>query len=90
MSYKSLAIYGKRGGVEKSIYRYIIRYSRPQQITLTVLAVASYPFFFWFLQMPKAVINHINKAAAQGGASFAVDVKLYGLSLFELESLDYL
>lgn len=43
--------------MEKSIYRYILRYSLPQQIVLTVLAVASFPFLYAFYELPKRIIN---------------------------------
>lgn len=76
--------------MEKSIYGYIIRYSKPQQILLTVMAISSYPFLLWFLQVPKQIINHINAAVDRKGEPFQVDVNVYGFSLFETESIAYL
>ena len=43
--------------MEKSIYRYILRYSKPQQIVLTLMAAASFPFLFYFYELPKEIIN---------------------------------
>lgn len=76
--------------MEKSIYGYILRYSKPQQIMLTVMAISSYPFLLWFLQVPKLIVNHINDAVDKKGESFTVGVELYGFSLFQLESIAYL
>lgn len=76
--------------MDKNIYGYIIRYSKPQQIMLTVMAVASYPFLLWFLQVPKQIVNHINAAVAKKGESFDVTIDFYGLFGFQMESIAYL
>ncbi len=71
--------------MEKSIYGYILRYSKRQQIMLTVMAIASFPFLYAFYEVPKQIINHIGAAAAKKGAAFNVDV--FG---FEMDSITYL
>ena len=76
--------------MEKGVYGYVIRFSKRQQIVLTLMAFASYPFLLWFLQVPKQIINHINRAVAKNGESFDVDVDIFGLPGFRLESIDYL
>ena len=76
--------------MEKTIYGYIIRYSKPQQLLLTAMAISSYPFLLWFLQIPKQIINHINAAVDKKGVPFDVTVDFYGLFGFEMESIDYL
>ena len=76
--------------MEKSIYGYIIRYSKPQQIMLTAMAIASYPFLLWFLQVPKLIVNHINAAVDKKGVSFDVPVEFYGIIDFQLDSIAYL
>ncbi|MEQ9448991.1 MAG: ABC transporter ATP-binding protein, partial [Rhodospirillaceae bacterium] len=43
--------------MEKSIYRYILKYSLRQQIVLTLMAVASFPFLYAFYELPKMIIN---------------------------------
>jgi len=43
--------------MEKSILRYVLRYSLKQQILLTVLAGASFPFLYLFYELPKKIIN---------------------------------
>ncbi len=76
--------------MEKTIYGYIIRYSKPQQIVLTMMAIASYPFLLWFLQVPKLIVNHINDAVDKKGVSFDVPIDFNGLVSFQLESIAYL
>jgi hypothetical protein len=43
--------------VEKSIYRYIIRYSMRRQVVLTIMATASFPFLYAFYELPKLIVN---------------------------------
>ena len=76
--------------MEKTIYGYILRYSKPQQIMLTMMAIASYPFLLWFLQVPKLIVNHINAAVDKKGVSFDVPIDFYGLVDYQMESIAYL
>lgn len=43
--------------MEKSILGYVLRYSLKQQIILTVMAAASFPFLYLFYELPKKIIN---------------------------------
>jgi putative ABC transport system ATP-binding protein len=43
--------------LEPSIYRFIIRYSLRQQIILLVLTLASFPFLYYSLELPKTITN---------------------------------
>ena len=43
--------------MEKSILRYVLRYSKRQQIALTLMAAASFPFLYLFYELPKLIIN---------------------------------
>lgn len=43
--------------MEKSIYRYLLRYSLKQQVLLTFLAAASFPFLYAFYEVPKEIVN---------------------------------
>ncbi len=55
-----LAAYRRAAGrhfMEKSIFRYILRYSTPQQVYLIAVTVASYPFLFMSLELPKIIVN---------------------------------
>ena len=43
--------------MEKTVYKYLIRYSLSQQVWLTALAVLSFPFLYAFYELPKRIIN---------------------------------
>ncbi len=68
--------------MEKSIYRYILRYSKPQQIVLTLMALASFPFLYYFYELPKWIIN---------GAIQAIDTDFpIEILRFEFDQTGYL
>lgn len=46
--------------MEPGIFSYIRRYSWRQQIALLALTVASLPFFYLYLNMPKVIVDHLN------------------------------
>ena len=71
--------------MEKSIYGYILRYSKRQQVMLTIMAIASFPFLYAFYEVPKQIINHIGAAAEKKGVTF--NVEAFG---FEMDSITYL
>jgi len=48
--------------MEHSIYKYIIRYSKKQQIILTLLSFASFPFLYYYLELPKIIIDQAIQA----------------------------
>lgn len=57
--------------MEKSIYGYVWRFSRPQQVLLTLMSAASLPFLYLFYEVPKTIVNE----AIQGsGIDFPVDL----------------
>ncbi len=43
--------------MEKTLFAYILRYSKRQQIVLTLMAAASFPFLYMFYELPKLIIN---------------------------------
>ncbi len=45
------------GELEPSIYRFILKHSMRQQIVLLVLTLASFPFLYYSLKLPKTIIN---------------------------------
>ncbi|MGH7094363.1 MAG: ABC transporter transmembrane domain-containing protein, partial [Stellaceae bacterium] len=45
------------GDLEPSIYRFILKYSLRQQILLLLLTLASFPFLYYSLDLPKTIIN---------------------------------
>jgi len=50
--------------LDKSLFRYVWRHSRRDQIIIFGVVLASLPFFFWSLDLPKRIVNE----AIQGGA----------------------
>jgi putative ABC transport system ATP-binding protein len=43
--------------LEPSIYRFILRHSLKQQILLLLLTLASFPFLYYSLSLPKTIVN---------------------------------
>ena len=56
--------------MEHNIYKYILRYSMKQQVILTVLSIASFPALYYFLTLPKLIIN---QAIQANNVSFPVE-----------------
>lgn len=48
---------GAAPSMEPSVYKYVVRYSLPQQIALTAMAALSFPFLYMFYELPKMIIN---------------------------------
>ena len=57
--------------MDKTVYKYLIRYSLPQQIWLTALAASSFPFLYAFYELPKRIINGAIQGDPEG---FPVDL----------------
>ena len=68
--------------MEPSIYRYIIRHSLRAQLTLTLIAVASFPFLYAFYELPKQIVNQVISGGAEG-----FPVVILGLSFSRVEFL---
>jgi ABC-type multidrug transport system fused ATPase/permease subunit len=68
--------------MEPTVFKFILRYSRPQQIILIVLAVVSFPFLYTFYELPKLIVNK----AIQGKPE-DFPVVHFGM---EFDQLDYL
>ncbi len=66
--------------MEKSIFRFIMRYSWRQQVLLLVLTVASFPVLYASLELPKTIVNN-----AIHGTDFPKTI--YGVSLEQFEYL---
>ena len=43
--------------MEPTVYKYIIRHSMRQQIVLIALAGFSFPFLYFFYELPKMIVN---------------------------------
>src|SRR5438094_111057 len=44
--------------LEPTIYRFVLKYSLRPQILLLLLTLASFPFLYYSLELPKTIINH--------------------------------
>jgi putative ABC transport system ATP-binding protein len=44
--------------LEPSVYRFILKHSMRQQIVLLLLTLASFPFLYYSLKLPKEIVNH--------------------------------
>ena len=64
--------------MENGLFAYILRYSKRQQIVLTLMTIASFPFYYLSLDLPKTIIND-----AISGTSFPVKatINLFGLTI---------
>ena len=51
--------------MDNNIFSFILRYSKRQQILITVITVLSFPFLFYSLELPKIIVND-----ALGGLNF--------------------
>ncbi len=60
--------------MEPTIFKFVMRYSRRQQIQLLVITLLSFPFLYYSLELPKIIIND-----AIGGNDFPVNVLGYDL-----------
>src|SRR6266849_3648089 len=45
------------GELEPTVYRFILKHSLRQQILLLLLTLASFPFLYYLLKLPKTIIN---------------------------------
>ncbi len=68
--------------MELSIYKYILRFSLRQQLTLLAMTAVSLPFIYFSLDLPKQIIN---KAVAATGSDFPVTYLF-----MELDQVPYL
>ncbi len=69
--------------MEPTIYRFIFRYSKPQQIVLLSLTLISFPFLYFSLDLPKRIIN--DALGAKGSTEFPVVT--FGYEFTQLEYL---
>ncbi len=62
--------------MEKSIFRYLLRYTAPQQAYLLAVTVAYYPFLYLSLELPKIIVNE----AIGGGTDPPYPMTVFGHS----------
>jgi ABC-type multidrug transport system fused ATPase/permease subunit len=66
--------------MEPSIFKFILKYSRREQVLLLLVTAASFPFLYFSLDLPKIIINE-----AIGGSDFP-----RALLGYELDQIPYL
>lgn len=69
--------------MESTIYRFILRHSKREQILLLVMTVISFPFLYYSLDLPKRIVNEA--LGAKGTANFPVT--FLGIEFQQLEYL---
>lgn len=69
--------------MESTIYRFILRYSKREQIFLLIMTVISFPFLYYSLDLPKRIVN--DALGAKGATSFPVT--FLGMEFQQLEYL---
>ncbi|MEZ5933749.1 MAG: ABC transporter ATP-binding protein [Alphaproteobacteria bacterium] len=59
--------------MDRSIFGYIMRHSRTQQLAILALTLVSFPFLYASLDLPKTIINDA-MTNAEGGAIFGIEL----------------
>ncbi len=71
------------------LFAYILKYSKRQQIVLTLMTIGSFPFYYLSLDLPKTIIND-----AISGTKFPVDASIdllgYSFSVGTFAQIPYL
>ena len=60
--------------MDRSIFRYILRYSKRSQIVVLLMTVASFPFLYATLELPKIIINDALAPSGTGRTSLGLDL----------------
>ena len=82
--------------MDRSLFKFIWRYSSTQQLTALALTLVSFPFLYFSLDLPKTIINKaIDPTKGKFPAHlFAFEIDIFGIQLawggIELEQLPYL
>lgn len=71
--------------MDKNLYSFILKYSLKQQVIITVLSVISFFPYYYYLSMPKTIVN---QGIEGKGVSFPIDV--LGLGILRLDHTHYL
>ena len=86
--------------MEKNIYGYVWRFSRRQQINMTLMSAVSLPFLYLFYEVPKTIINEaiqglgveypLNLAEKLTISLFGVEIPLLGPFDLVVDQVPYL
>jgi putative ABC transport system ATP-binding protein len=64
----------ERGGLDPTVYGFVLRHSYRQQLVLLVLTLVSFPFLYYSLELPKTIVNR-----AIGGKKFPQEFLLWSM-----------
>src|SRR5205085_12051712 len=76
---------GSRGPMDRSLFGFIIRYSKRDQLLIVPLVVATMVVYYLSLDLPKTIINQ-----AIQGSSFPTPESVRNFLGFELHRIPYL
>ncbi|MFP6731999.1 MAG: ABC transporter ATP-binding protein [Alphaproteobacteria bacterium] len=81
--------------MESSVFKFIVRYSMRQQITVLIITSLSLPFYYLSLEIPKKIINRavgVGENDLEHGAlgPHIQPFDFFGITLFELDRLPLL
>ncbi|MBT5414027.1 MAG: ABC transporter ATP-binding protein [Rhodospirillaceae bacterium] len=77
--------------MDQSVYGFILRHSKKEQIVLLVMTVISYPFLYFSYDLPKQIINHITAVdGLKNGGSGKPYLEQELIGLFTMEHVPYL
>ncbi len=77
-----------------SLYGFILRHSKKEQLVLLILALVSYPFLYYSYDQPKEIVNHIKNvtvhAKQHGSIEGYAATSVFGMPLEAVPYLGYL
>ena len=81
--------------MDQSVFRFIWRYSKRDQLAILAIVLLSLPFYFLALDLPKVIVNKAiqGQGFEEGGTEAAFAIEGWGASLFggfELDRLSFL
>lgn len=72
--------------MDQNVFKYVLRYSKREQVMLLLVIVVSLPFYYASLELPKTIINQ-----AIGGSDFPKELAVLGIDTgLSLQQLPYL
>jgi ABC-type multidrug transport system fused ATPase/permease subunit len=72
----------RREAMEPSIFRYILKYSKRQQVFIVLVTLASLPFYYASLDVPKLIVNMALDSAPE---EFPLPFQILGIELLSLD-----
>ena len=76
--------------MESSIFRFALKYSLRQQITLLVVTLISFPFLYYSYELPKLIVNHIKDVGEHVLENSLESYPAKAFNALQLEAVPYL